>query len=73
VAAGHFIVVLAFPHLAGRLPRSRWTPSVLQVSYADGREILRDVLVVCTQHDFAVSRLRVQRHRPRPLCQRMPT
>jgi putative Mg2+ transporter-C (MgtC) family protein len=61
VAAGHFIVVFTFPHLVGHLPKSRWTPSVLQVSYEDGREILRDVLVVCTQHDFAVSRLRVER------------
>ncbi len=34
------------------------------MSYQDGRDILRDVLVVCTQHDFAVSRLRVERARP---------
>jgi putative Mg2+ transporter-C (MgtC) family protein len=68
VTAGHFLVVLAFPHIVLRLPQSRWTPSILQVSYEDGREILRDVLVVCTQHDFAVSRLRVQRaSSPRPL------
>ncbi len=59
--AGHFVVVLCFPHIVLRLPMSRWTPSVLQLSYEDGREILRDVLVVCTQHDFAVSRLSVQR------------
>jgi len=64
VTAGHFVVVFTFPHLVGRLPKSRWTPSVLQVSYEDGREILRDVLVVCTQHDFAVSRLRVERAPP---------
>jgi putative Mg2+ transporter-C (MgtC) family protein len=62
--AGHFIVVFMFPHLIGRLPRSRWTPSVLQVSYQDGREILRNVLVVCTQQGFAVSRLRVERTSP---------
>lgn len=61
VTAGHFVVVFLFPHIVLRLPKSRWTPSVLQVSYEDGREILRDVLVVCIQHDFAVSRLRVER------------
>jgi putative Mg2+ transporter-C (MgtC) family protein len=61
VTVGHFIVVFLFPHIVLRLPKSRWTPSVLQVSYVDGREILRDVLVVCTQQDFAVSRLRVER------------
>jgi len=43
------------------LPRSRWTPSLLQVTYHDGREILRDVLVKCTQHNFTVSRLLVER------------
>jgi putative Mg2+ transporter-C (MgtC) family protein len=61
VTAGHFIVVLGFPYIAGRLPKSKWTPSLLQVTYQDGREILRDVLVKCTQHGFTVSRLRVER------------
>jgi putative Mg2+ transporter-C (MgtC) family protein len=46
------------------LPKSRWTPSLLQVSYQDGREILRDVLVICTQHHFTVSRLQVERTPP---------
>jgi putative Mg2+ transporter-C (MgtC) family protein len=61
VTAGHFVVVLGFPYIAARLPKSRWTPSLLQVSYQDGREILRDVLVICTQHHFTVSRLQVER------------
>jgi putative Mg2+ transporter-C (MgtC) family protein len=61
VTAGHFIVVFGFPYIAGRLPKSRWTPSLLQVTYQDGREILRDVLVKCTQHGFTVSRLQVER------------
>src|SRR6202789_1333176 len=61
VTGGHFIVVFGFPLIATRLPRSRWTPSLLQVSYEDGREILRDVLVRCTQHGFTVSSLQVER------------
>src|ERR1700729_2405142 len=61
VTAGHFVIVLGFPYITARLPKSRWTPSLLQVSYVDGREILRDVLITCTQHDFAVSRLQVER------------
>lgn len=61
VTGGHFIIVLGFPYIAARLPRSRWTPSLLQVSYEDGREILRDVLITCTQEHFAVSRLQVER------------
>jgi putative Mg2+ transporter-C (MgtC) family protein len=61
VTAGHFVIVLGFPYITARLPKSRWTPSHLQVSYVDGREILRDVLITCTQYDFAVSRLQVER------------
>jgi putative Mg2+ transporter-C (MgtC) family protein len=61
VTGGHFVVVLGFPYIAGRLPKSKWTPSLLQVTYQDGKEILRDVLVKCTQHAFTVSRLEVKR------------
>ena len=61
VTALHFVVVFAFPAIVERLPRSRWTLSPLQVSYEDGRGILRDILVICTQQDFAVSRVRVER------------
>ena len=61
VTAGHFIVVFVFPFVVVRLPKSRWTPSGLRVSYEDGREILREILIVCTRHDFAVSRVRVER------------
>lgn len=58
---GHFAIVLAFPYIARRLPSSRWTPSLLQVRYHDGEAILRDVLVMCTQHNFTVSSLEVKR------------
>ncbi|HEX3846374.1 MAG TPA: MgtC/SapB family protein [Steroidobacteraceae bacterium] len=61
VTAGHFLVVLGFPYVAERLPRSRWTPSHLQVSYRDGKEALRDVLVRCTQQSFTIGSLDVQR------------
>lgn len=58
---GNFAVIFAFPLLVTRLPKSRWTPSVLEVSYWDGHGILREVLVICTQEGFAVSRVRVER------------
>jgi putative Mg2+ transporter-C (MgtC) family protein len=61
VVAGYFVVAFTFPWLEKRLPRSRWTPSELRVSYRDGNEILRDVLVFCTEHGFAISRLHVER------------
>jgi putative Mg2+ transporter-C (MgtC) family protein len=46
------------------LPRSRWTPSLLQICYQDGRDALREVLVRCTQHNFSVSRLQVEKESP---------
>lgn len=61
VTAGHFVVVFAFPYIVVKLPKSRWTPSGLRVSYEDGRGILREIMVVCTKQDFAVSRMRVER------------
>jgi putative Mg2+ transporter-C (MgtC) family protein len=61
VTAGHFIVVFAFPYLVVRLPKSRWTPSGLRVAYEDGRGILREIMVICTKQDFAISRVRVER------------
>jgi putative Mg2+ transporter-C (MgtC) family protein len=65
VTAGHFVIVFVFPQIAARLPKSRWAPSLLEVSYEDGRDILRDVLVMCTKHDFSVNRLQVERARER--------
>jgi putative Mg2+ transporter-C (MgtC) family protein len=61
VTAGHFVIVFGFPFIASRLPHSRWTPSLLQICYYDGKEALREVLVKCTQHNFAVSRLQVEK------------
>jgi putative Mg2+ transporter-C (MgtC) family protein len=64
VTALHFVIVFAFPYIVARLPNSRWTPSALQISYEDGRGVLRDVLVVCTQQDFAVRQVKVEREAP---------
>jgi putative Mg2+ transporter-C (MgtC) family protein len=61
VTGAHFVVIFGFQWLERRLPKSRWAPSSLQVSYQDGRGILRDILVVCTQQDFAVSGVQVER------------
>jgi putative Mg2+ transporter-C (MgtC) family protein len=61
VCAGHFIVIFLFPHLSGALTTSRWSPVKLEVSYEDGRGILRDVMAVCTGFDFAIKRMQVER------------
>ena len=59
VTCGHFVVIGVFPAIERRLPKSRWAPTTLHISYWDGRGILREVLAVCTQQDFAVSRVHV--------------
>jgi len=61
VTFGHFIVISLFPAIERRLPKSRWAPSTLQISYQDGRGILREVLACCTRNEFAVSRVEVER------------
>jgi putative Mg2+ transporter-C (MgtC) family protein len=61
VTGANFVVVFGFPLLERQLPKSRWTPTSLQVSYQDGRGILRDILTVCTQQDFAVTGVQVER------------
>jgi putative Mg2+ transporter-C (MgtC) family protein len=63
VTALHFVVIFLFSYIVARLPHSRWTPSPLQVTYEDGRGLLREILVACTQYDFAVSGVRVERDR----------
>ncbi|MGH6798117.1 MAG: MgtC/SapB family protein, partial [Roseiarcus sp.] len=61
VTGANFIVVFGFQEIERRLPKSRWAPSSLHVSYEDGRGILRDILIVCTQQDFAVTGMQVER------------
>jgi len=60
VTALHFVVVFGFPYVIERLPKSRWAPTPLDISYEDGRGVLRQVLAVCTEHDFTVSQVRVE-------------
>jgi putative Mg2+ transporter-C (MgtC) family protein len=60
VTGGHFVVIALFPAIERRLPKSRWAPVSLRISYWDGRGILRQVLGVCTQHDFVVTRVQVE-------------
>lgn len=64
VTAGHFIVIGLFPAIERRLPKSRWAPTPLRISYWDGRGILRDILAVCTQQEFVVGRVRVEGDNP---------
>ena len=57
---GQMMVVMVFPALERRLPRSRWAPSRLQLSYQDGKGILRQVLVACADAGFSVMRTQIE-------------
>jgi len=57
---GHFIVVFVFPAIERRLPKSRWAPSPLHISYEARRGALREILAVCTNQEFSVSRVQVE-------------
>jgi len=60
VTAGHFVVVFVFPTIERHLPKSRWAPSPLHISYEARRGALREILVVCTNQEFSVSRVQVE-------------
>ena len=55
LAAGiYFLVVLAFPAAARRLPHSTTAVSAVRVSYPDGHGILREVLREATMRGFTI-------------------
>jgi len=60
VTAGHFLIVLAFTPLAARLPRSKYAPSRLRLSYLDGRGALRLALAECSRRAFTVGELSIE-------------
>ena len=59
----HFIVMLVFPRLADLLPREKRLATRLRISYQDGRGLLRDILVACTQLRFAIDHVDVEGNR----------
>ena len=60
VSCIHFIVVLIFPAIERNLPKSRWAPSSLHISYEARRGALREILAACTSQEFSVSRVQVE-------------
>lgn len=57
---GHFVVVFIFPAVERNLPKSRWAPSPLHISYEARRGALREILAVCTNQEFSVSHVQVE-------------
>jgi putative Mg2+ transporter-C (MgtC) family protein len=56
----YLLVAYAYPELTRRLPRSRGRPVGLDLTYLDGRGILRTVLASCTDAGFAVADVRTR-------------
>jgi putative Mg2+ transporter-C (MgtC) family protein len=61
VTFGHFVVVFLFPAIERHLPKSRWAPTSLHISYEERRGALREILAVCTSQEFSVSRVQIER------------
>lgn len=64
ITAAHFIIVLLFPRVAAKLPRSPYSGFALRVVYEDGRGVLRDVLSESTRHGFSISHVETRHLRP---------
>jgi putative Mg2+ transporter-C (MgtC) family protein len=56
---GHFFVIFALTPLAVHLPRSRYAPSRLRLTYLHGRGVLRRALAECTERGFTINELSV--------------
>ena len=63
-ALAYFVVAFAFPMVAERLPRPRSSRAMVQVTYLDGRGVLRDALARCTGAGFAVADISTRRLEP---------
>lgn len=57
--AGHFLVTRGLPPLARFVARHRKDPPIVQLSYTDGRGVLRAALTTCTGRGWAVHRVDV--------------
>jgi putative Mg2+ transporter-C (MgtC) family protein len=54
--AGYFLVVYGLTPLSTRIQRSRPQSQLIEVTYQDGRGLLRDVLACCTKRGWVVAR-----------------
>ncbi len=61
--AGYFLIMLVFPKLAKRLPKSRKLPGEIYISYEDGLGLLRTILIRCTELRFGIERVRLDQNR----------
>ena len=58
---GHFVIMFVFPKLVRQLPRSRRVATEISIAYADGRGLLRTILIACTELRFSIDHVRLDR------------
>lgn len=61
VTALHFVIVVGYRWVGGRMPRAGGIGFRLRVTYEDGRGVLRDVLRHTTEAGFSVVEVSTQR------------
>ncbi len=64
VTAGHFVVVLVYPAVARRLPRTAHTEAIAHIVYRQRQGILRTILASCTSHGFVVTGIHTREDEP---------
>lgn len=62
--AAYMVVAFGFPLVSHRIPRPRTARAVAQVTYLDGRGILREAIATCTGAGFSVADIATQRLDP---------
>lgn len=62
--AGHFVVVLVYPAIARRLPRTSHTEAIAHIVYRQREGILRTILANCTSRGFAVIGIHTREDEP---------
>ncbi len=65
VTVAYLVIALGTPPLMRRLPRTRFSSSVLRVTYEDGRGLLRTIVQLCTGKGYFLADLELVRGTPR--------
>ncbi len=58
---GHFVIMFVLPLMIRKLPRSPWAPTLVQITYQDGRGLLRSILVACTAQRFTIGGVELEK------------
>ncbi len=61
VTAGHFAIVLVFPKVLRRIGHEPPSEFFVELSYEEGRDVLRQALLVIVQHGFNVTAMQAER------------